>query len=161
MWSSIGREFTIATNQVDFAVPRRFGLVYKDKDGTEKTPICIHRAPLGTHERFIGFLIEHYGGAFPLWLAPVQIRILPVSDKFLEYAHTVEEILKGAGYRVEFDDSSEGLGKKIRNAELQKIPYMLVVGEKEVADQTVSVRDYATKNQETLKVKAFLAKLTK
>ncbi|MEK9132266.1 MAG: threonine--tRNA ligase, partial [Patescibacteria group bacterium] len=105
VWSSIGREFTIATNQVDFAIPKRFGLVYNDKDGQQKTPLCIHRAPLGTHERFIGFLIEHYAGAFPLWLAPVQIKILPVSDKFLEYAHTIEEILKNEDYRVEVDDS--------------------------------------------------------
>lgn len=159
VWSSIGREFTIATNQVDFAVPPRFGLVYNDKDGKEKTPLVIHRAPLGTHERFIGFLIEHYGGAFPLWLAPVQIRILPVSDLYLEYAHTIEEILQGEGYRVEVDDSAEGLGKKIRNAELMKIPYMVVVGEKEQAAQTINVRDYATKKQEVLKVKEFLGKL--
>jgi len=160
VWSSIGREFTIATNQVDFAVPRRFGLVYMDKDGQEKTPLCIHRAPLGTHERFIGFLIEHYAGAFPLWLAPVQIKILPVSDKFLEYAHTIREILEADGYRVELDDSAEGLGKKIRNAELSKVPYMVVVGEKEVEAQTVAVRDYATKKQEVLTVKEFLEKLT-
>lgn len=160
VWSSIGREFTIATNQVDFAVPRRFGLTYIDKDGQEKTPICIHRAPLGTHERFIGFLIEHYGGAFPLWLAPVQIRILPVSDKFLQYSHTIEEILAGENFRVEVDDSAESLGKKIRNAELQKIPYMVVVGEKEEQAQTLNVRDYATKKQEILKVKEFLRKIT-
>jgi threonyl-tRNA synthetase len=159
VWSSIGREFTIATNQVDFAVPRRFGLTYMDKDGKEKTPLCIHRAPLGTHERFIGFLIEHYAGAFPLWLAPVQMRILPVSDAFLDYAHTIEEILKNENYRVEVDDSAEGLGKKIRNAELQKIPYMIVVGEKEVAAQTLAVRDYATKKQEVMKVKEFLEKI--
>ncbi len=159
VWSSIGREFTIATNQVDFAVPRRFGLTYTDKDGKEATPICIHRAPLGTHERFIGFLIEHYGGAFPLWLAPVQIKILPVSDKFLQYAHTIEEILAGENFRVEVDDSAEGLGKKIRNAELQKIPYMVVVGEKEEQAQMINVRDYATKKQETLAVKEFIKKL--
>lgn len=159
VWSSIGREFTIATNQVDFAVPRRFGLTYMDKDGKEKTPICIHRAPLGTHERFVGFLIEHYAGAFPLWLAPVQMRILPISDAFLNYAHTIEEILKNENYRVEVDDSAESLGKKIRNAEMQKIPYMIVVGEKEVAAQTLAVRDYATKKQEVMKVKEFLEKI--
>lgn len=161
VWSSIGREFTIATNQVDFAVPQRFGLVYIDKDGKEKTPICIHRAPLGTHERFIGFLIEHYAGAFPLWLAPVQTRILPISDNFLQYAHTVEEILTNEGWRVEVDDAAEMLGKKIRNAELEKIPYMIVVGEKEVSDQTISVRSYHTKKQEVLKIKDFLKKLEK
>lgn len=159
VWSSIGREFTLATNQVDFAVPRRFGLTYTGKDGKEKTPIVIHRAPLGTHERFIGFLIEHYAGAFPLWLAPVQIKILPVSDNFLPYAHDIEEILKNEKYRVEVDDATEGLGKKIRNAELQKVPYMIVVGEKEVATQTLAVREYSTKKQEVLSVKDFLKKL--
>ncbi|MBI5413179.1 threonine--tRNA ligase [Candidatus Peregrinibacteria bacterium] len=161
VWSSIGREFTIATNQVDFAVPRRFGLVYNDKDGRQKTPLCIHRAPLGTHERFIGFLIEHYAGAFPLWLAPVQVKILPISDTFLPYAHDIEEILKKENYRVEVDDATEGLGKKIRNAELQKVPYMVVVGEKEVAAKTLAVRDYATKKQEVLNVKDFLHQLSK
>jgi threonyl-tRNA synthetase len=161
VWSSIGREFTLATNQVDFAVPPRFGLVYTDKDGKEKTPLVIHRAPLGTHERFIGFLIEHYGGAFPLWLAPVQVRILPVSDPHLPYAHTIEEALQNEGFRVEVDDSAESLGKKIRNAELMKIPYMVVVGEKEEAAQSVNVREYATKKQESLKLKEFLAILKK
>ena len=96
VWSAIGREFTIATNQVDFAVPKRFGLIYKDRDNTEKTPLCIHRAPLGTHERFIGFLIEHYAGNFPLWLAPEQVRILPIGDEepLVEYAQRIQAELR-------------------------------------------------------------------
>ncbi len=155
----IGREWQLSTIQLDMNLPQRFELEYQASDGTMQRPVVIHRAILGSTERFLAILIEHFGGAFPLWLAPVQLRILPVSDKFLEYAHTIEEILKNAGYRVEFDDSAEGLGKKIRNAELQKIPYMLVVGEKEVEAQTVAVRDYATKKQEVMSVQELLAKL--
>lgn len=150
VWSVIGREFTLATNQLDFAVPERFELKYTDSDGEEKTPICIHRAPLSTHERMIGFLIEHYGGAFPLWLSPVQVRILPVSDKFMDYALELKKSLIEKGFRVELDDAKDSLGKKIRNAEIKKIPYMLVVGEKEVEDKTVAVRDYASKEQNVM-----------
>jgi len=161
VWSAIGREFTLATNQVDFAVPARFGLVYTNEEGKEETPLCIHRAPLGTHERFIGFLIEHYAGAFPAWLAPVQTIVLGVSEKFNEYAQKVTDELKENGIRVEFDNSNETLGKKIRSAEMKKIPYMLVVGEKEVADKTVTVRDYATKKQEPMKVSELLDMMKK
>jgi len=156
IWSVIGREFTLATNQLDFAVPERFNLKYTDVDGTEKTPICIHRAPLSTHERFIGFLIEHYAGAFPFWIAPTQVVVLPVSDVFKDYAWKVYEEMKAAGFRCEIDDANETLGKKIRNAEMMKIPYMLVVGEKEVADEAVAVRNYATKKQEVMKLDAFV-----
>ncbi len=157
IWSVIGREFTLATNQLDFAVPERFDLVYTDQDGTQKTPICIHRAPLSTHERFIGFLIEHYAGAFPAWIAPVQARVLPVSDKFLDYAQGLVAKMKEKGIRYELDDSTETLGKKIRNAELMKIPYMIVVGEKEVESGTVTVRDYKTKEQKVMSVDDFFA----
>jgi threonyl-tRNA synthetase len=150
VWSAIGKEFTLATNQVDFAVPARFGLVYMSEEGKEETPLCIHRAPLGTHERFIGFLIEHYAGAFPLWLAPVQVAVLPVSDKNMEYAKSVAKELKDAEIRVELYNSNDTLGKKIRTAEMQKTPYMIVVGEKEMNEGTVTVRDYATKNQEVM-----------
>lgn len=159
VWSAIGKEFTLATNQLDFAVPERFGLKYTDKDGKEKTPLCIHRAPLSTHERLIGFLIEHYAGAFPVWLAPVQALVVPVSEKFNKYAEKVVAELRGAGVRVEIDDSDFQLGKKIRNAEMQKIPYMLVVGEKEEKDGSVAVRDYATKKQDVMKLKAFMKKI--
>ena len=140
VWSAIGKEFTLATNQVDFAVPARFNLAYTDEDGLDKIPLCIHRAPLGTHERFIGFLIEHFGGNFPLWLAPVQAMVLPVSDKVIDYAHHVVQSLKHAGIRARLNDRSDKIGSKIRQAELEKINVMLIVGEKEAKDNTVSVR---------------------
>ena len=140
VWSAIGKEFTLATNQVDFAVPSKFNLNYVDENGDNKTPLCIHRAPLGTHERFIGFLIEHFGGDFPLWLAPVQAVVLPLSDKFSDYAKLVVKSLKGDGLRVKLNDRADKIGSKIRQAELEKINYMLIVGEKESADGTVSIR---------------------
>ncbi|MCS3796922.1 threonine--tRNA ligase [Niastella sp. OAS944] len=140
IWSVIGREFTLATNQVDFAQGRRFKLEYTNKDNGSDTPLIIHRAPLGTHERFIGFLLEHYAGKFPLWLAPVQVKILPISDKFLPYANSVLESLKNADIRAEVDDRNEKIGKKIRDTELMKVPYMLVVGEKEANEGQVAVR---------------------
>lgn len=140
IWSSIGREFTLATNQVDFAIPARFGLVYTDHDGKEKTPLVIHRAPLGTHERFIGFLIEHYGGAFPFWLAPVQISVLTVNDLVHPYAKNVIKTIHEKDYRVSFDDRQETIGKKIREAELQKIPYIIVLGNREAESGKIAVR---------------------
>ena len=140
VWSAIGKEFTLATNQVDFAVPRKFGLSYKDEKGKDRTPLCIHRAPLSTHERFIGFLIEHFGGDFPLWLAPVQVAILPISDKVLDYSNLIYEELKGVGIRVILNNRSDKIGAKIRQAELEKINMMLIVGEKEVEEKTISVR---------------------
>jgi threonyl-tRNA synthetase len=140
IWSAIGREFTLATNQVDFAQGKRFGLEFTNRENQAETPLIIHRAPLGTHERFIGFLLEHYAGKFPLWLAPVQAKILPISDKFNEYALSVQKLMLKAGIRCEIDDRSEKIGKKIRDTELQKVPYMFVVGEKEVAENLVSVR---------------------
>ena len=140
VWSAIGREFTLATNQVDFAQGRRFKLEYNTRENTTDTPLIIHRAPLGTHERFIGFLLEHYAGKFPLWLAPVQVKLLPISDKFLDYARQVESQLLEAGIRAEVDDRNEKIGKKIRDTELLKVPYMLVVGEKEASEGKVSVR---------------------
>ena len=140
VWSAIGREFTLATNQVDFVVPGKFNLKYVGENGKEKTPLCIHRAPLSTHERFIGFLIEHFGGDFPLWLAPQQVVILPVSDKYLDYALQVKDYLKENGVRVKVDQRGQKIGAKIRDAELTKIPIMLIVGEKEVSEGQVSVR---------------------
>ncbi len=155
IWSAIGREFTLATNQVDFAVPGRFNLAYKDKDGKEKTPICIHRAPLGTHERTIGFLIEHYAGAFPAWLAPIQAIILPISEKQTKYAKEVSDNLIKNGIRVNMDDSSETLGKRIREAEMQKIPYILVIGGQEETNKTVAVRQREKGNIGAMTVEAF------
>jgi len=142
VWSAIGREFTLATNQVDFAVPARFGLTYRDSDNEMKTPICIHRAPLGTHERFIGFLIEHYAGNFPLWLSPKQVSILPISDKFNDFAKSVSQLLNNYDIRALVDERGEKIGRKIRDAEVKKVPFMLVVGEKEQAENKVSVRKH-------------------
>ena len=140
IWSIIGREFTLATNQVDFAQGRRFKLSYTNKDNQPEVPLIIHRAPLGTHERFIGFLLEHYAGKFPLWLAPVQVKVLPISDKFTDYARKVVAELKKADIRAELDDRNEKIGKKIRDTELMKVPYMFVIGEKEIEAVAVSVR---------------------
>jgi len=155
VWSAIGKEFSLATNQVDFAVPERFNLTYKDVDGKSKTPLCIHRAPLGTHERFIGFLIEHFGGNFPLWLAPKQVIILPVSDKFNDYAYNICESLKAHGVRVDVDSRSEKIGSKIRDAEMQKINIMVIVGEKEVEDKTLTIRRRFIKQQQTISLEDF------
>ncbi len=140
IWSAIGREFTLATNQVDFAQGRRFNLEFTTKDNGTDVPLIIHRAPLGTHERFIGFLLEHYAGKFPVWLAPLQVKLLPISDKFLPYAEEVQQKLRKARVRVEIDERNEKIGKKIREAELSRVPYMLVVGEKEMSEQKLSVR---------------------
>lgn len=140
IWSAIGREFTLATNQVDFAQGRRFELNFTNNENQPETPLIIHRAPLGTHERFIGFLLEHYAGKFPVWLAPLQVKVLPISDKFMEYAETISKKLKKADIRAELDDRNEKIGKKIRDTELAKVPYMLVIGEKEMNEGKVSVR---------------------
>ena len=140
IWSAIGREFTLATNQVDFNSGNKFKLSYTNQHNSPEVPLIIHRAPLGTHERFIGFLLEHYAGKFPVWLAPNQVTILPISDKFIPYANTILEKLKNSDIRVQVDDRNEKIGKKIRDTELARVPYMLVVGEKEMNDNKVSVR---------------------
>jgi threonyl-tRNA synthetase len=142
VWSAIGREFTIATNQVDFAVPARFGLVYKDRDNSLKTPLCIHRAPLGTHERFIGFLIEHYAGNFPIWLAPEQVRVLTLNDDpaLVEYARGLTHALRTNFVRVEGDYSADPVKAKIADAETAKVHTMLVVGQRDLEAGAVSVR---------------------
>ena len=140
VWSAIGKEFTLATNQVDFAVPKKFNLTYKDENGDDQTPLCIHRAPLGTHERFIGFLIEHFGGNFPLWLAPIQVVVLPVSDKVIAYSEKVVSFLRDLNIRVKLNDRPDKIGSKIRQAEIDKINIMLIVGEKEESDLSVSIR---------------------
>ena len=140
IWSTIGREFTLATNQVDFNSGLKFKLSYTNSSNESEVPLIIHRAPLGTHERFIGFLLEHYAGRFPLWLSPLQVKVLPISDKFLPYAKQVEQALLESGIRVEIDDRNEKIGKKIRDTELSRTPFMLVVGEKEMQENSVSVR---------------------
>ncbi len=139
VWSAIGREFTLATNQVDFAVPGRFGLTYTDSDGKAKTPLCIHRAPLGTHERFIGFLIEHYAGAFPTWLAPVQIAIVPVKDIHEGLAAALNDALRAHGIRSTLYADSNSLGKRIHAAKKLFTPYVLVLGDKEIASGTYTL----------------------
>ena len=140
IFSVIGREFTLATNQVDFSQSRSFKLQYTTHDNKTDTPLIIHRAPLGTHERFIGFLLEHYAGKLPVWLSPVQVKILPISDKFIDYAKTILHKLKKADIRAEIDDRNEKIGKKIRDTELMRVPYMLVIGEKEMNEGKASVR---------------------
>ena len=142
VWSAIGREFTIATNQVDFAVPAKFGLVYKDRDNTLKTPLCIHRAPLGTHERFIGFLIEHYAGNFPLWLAPEQVRVLTLNDDpaLVDYAKAITAELRSQFVRAEGDYSADPVKAKISDAEHAKVHTMLVLGGRDLESGQVSVR---------------------
>ena len=158
IYSIIGREFTLATNQVDFGVPARFDLKYVDKDGKDQTPLCIHRAPLGTHERFIGFLIEHYGGAFPLWLAPVQAVIIPIADRHVDYAQQVTRCLQDQGIRAKVDDSNERMQNKIRKAQAMKTPYMLVVGDKEQAEDAVAVRLRSGENLNAMAVATFVAR---
>ncbi|GDX47953.1 threonine--tRNA ligase [Bacteroidota bacterium] len=140
IWSAIGREFTLATNQVDFAQGKRFDLKFTTPTNDTQQPLIIHRAPLGTHERFIGFLIEHYAGNFPTWLAPVQATLLPISDKHLDYAKKLLQEFKKSEIRCTIDDRSEKIGKKIRDAELKKIPYMLIIGDKEQESNALSVR---------------------
>ncbi len=140
IWSIIGKEFTLATNQVDFSQGKSFNLQYTNADNTTSTPLIIHRAPLGTHERFIGFLLEHYAGKFPVWLAPRQVEILPINDHCLVYAQSIRDLLLENGVRAEMDERNEKIGKKIRDAELAKIPYMLIIGEKEMNENKVSLR---------------------
>ncbi|HJT44976.1 MAG TPA: threonine--tRNA ligase, partial [Chthoniobacterales bacterium] len=147
-WSVIGREFSIATNQVDFAQPRSFDLRYKDKDNTEKLPICIHRAPLGTHERFIGFLIEHYAGNFPLWLSPEQVRVLTIGDdpKLVDYATSIWKELRAHQVRAEIDQGTDQINGKIQRAEQMKVHTMLVIGRRDMEANAVSVRVHGKGN---------------
>ena len=160
IYSVIGREFTLATNQVDFSQGLSFKLHYTTADNNTETPLIIHRAPLGTHERFIGFLLEHYAGKFPAWLSPVQVKVLPISDKFLDYAKTVQKKLKKADIRAEVDERNEKIGKKIRETELQKVPYMLVVGEKEMNEEKVAVRRQGKGDVGVKSVDEFIREIT-
>lgn len=160
IWSAIGREFTLATNQVDFAVPERFNLTFVNREGAEETPLCIHRAPLSTHERMIGFLIEHYAGAFPTWLTPEQVRIIPITDSQVEYAVEIEKELKSAGVRVSADLSSERMNAKIRSAQLKKIPYMIVLGDNERNEGKISVRVRDGSQRNNISLAEFMADIT-
>lgn len=157
--SVIGKEYAIGTSQLDLYMPKRFNLTYTDKDGKEKMPYIIHRAPLGAHERMIGFLIEHYAGAFPVWLSPVQARIIPIGEKFNKYGIEILEKLKQFNIRTELDDSNETLGKKIREGEKQKIPYLLIIGAKEENNKTVGVRQRGKGDIGEIKINEFLEKI--
>jgi threonyl-tRNA synthetase len=166
--SAIGTEYTISTNQLDFLATQTFGLSYIGEDGSEHPVYVIHRAPLGTHERFTAFLIEHYAGAFPVWLAPIQARIVPISDKANDYAHKVRDHLFGTpvvngtgGLRIDMDLAAERMQKKIRDAQLQKIPYMLVVGEREAAEGKVAVRLRSGKDLGPMPLETFTDRIKK
>jgi len=161
VWSAIGREFTLATNQVDFAIPSKFGLVYKDENDCNTIPLCIHRAPLGTHERFIGFLIEHFGGDFPLWLSPNQIVIIPVSEKNNEYSENIYKKLKANDIRTLLDLRDEKVGAKIRKAELSKIPIMLIIGEKEELNKNISIRRRKKGDLGSMLLKDFISDISR
>ena len=161
VWSAIGREFTLATNQVDFAQAERFDLYFINEKSEKERPIIIHRAPLSTHERFIGFLLEHYAGNFPVWLAPKQVAILPISDKYQDYAKELCNFLKKSDIRAFVDERAEKAGKKIRDAEIAKIPYMLIVGEKEAGSGEVSVRMHGGTDLGSMKKEAFAEHIKK
>ncbi len=165
VWSAIGREFTLATNQVDFAVPARFGLTYNSKEGKQETPLCIHRAPLGTHERFIGFLIEHYAGIFPTWLSPLQVAIIPVRENHDEKAKEICDELRRFHIRAELIAGNESLGKRIHAAKGKKAPFVIVLGDKEIESGmlTIENRDLpagAGGTKEQMLLKNFIEKVT-
>lgn len=159
MKSAIGRWFTMATNQVDFSSAEKFNLNFKNSNNEEERPLIIHRAPLGTHERYIGFLIEHFAGNFPTWLAPQQVAILPISDKFMPYALEVNKAMRAAGIRSKADDRNEKIGKKIRDAEMMKVPYMMIIGEKEMNENKVSVRIHGQGDKGMLPLEEVIVKL--
>ena len=156
---ALGREWQLGTVQLDFSMPERFGLEYVAQDGSSQRPVMIHRAMLGAIERFLGILIEHYGGAFPTWLAPVQAAIIPIADRHLEYADGVCRQLKDAGFRVEVDSRKERMNLKIRDAQTQKVPYMLVVGDQEQAQATVAVRSRSQENLGPMPLGDFMQRL--
>ncbi len=156
VWSAIGREFSLATNQVDFVQPPRFDLTFTNQHGNPETPLCIHRAPLGSHERFIGFLIEHYAGHFPVWLAPEQVRVIPITDAHQAYAAQLAAHLRQAGIRAQAMMSSERMSAKVRQAQHMKVPYMVIVGDQEMAEETISVRERHDRQQSGVSLAAFI-----
>jgi len=158
---ALGRSWQLGTIQVDYNLPERFELEYVDSDNSRKRPVMIHRAPFGSMERFVAVLLEHCGGNLPLWLAPVQLKVLPISDKFGEYAEKVAKELRYEGIRAEVDDRNEKIGKKIRDTELMKVPYMLVVGEKEMNEGMVAVRKHGEGDKGTMPLQEFIAEITK
>jgi threonyl-tRNA synthetase len=158
VWSAIGKEFSLMTNQVDFAVPERFDLKFINREGNEEIPLCIHRAPLSTHERMIGFLLEHYAGNFPVWLSPEQVRVIPITDGQNEYAQGIIQQLRDNGIRVSADVSAQRMNAKIRNAQMMKVPYMLVVGENEMNAGQVSLRVRDGSQQNNIPLAEFVAR---
>ena len=158
VWSAIGREFTLATNQVDFAVPKRFDLTYTDRDGTEKTPLCIHRAPLSTHERMVGFLLENYAGNFPLWLSPVQVKIIPIKENHEEAAAALWKSLHTLGIRAELAESGS-LGKAVRDAKNKRMPYWIIIGDKDLEAGKVTLESRDKGNLGQLSAEEIVAKL--
>jgi threonyl-tRNA synthetase len=159
IWSAIGREFTIATNQVDFAQAERFDLSFINDKNERERPLIIHRAPLSTHERFIGFLLEHYAGKFPVWLSPEQVAILPISEKYADYGKQIRQTLRELNIEATLDERQEKIGKKIRDTELRKVPYMLVIGEKEMTDGTVAIRRQGQGDQGVKPLADFIAQI--
>jgi threonyl-tRNA synthetase len=158
---AMGRDVQIPTVQLDFATPKRFGLTYIDENGAQVPPVMVHRAILGSYERFMALLIEHFAGAFPLWLAPVQVKILPIADRHFDYAKKVYDTLFDAEVRVELDDRTESVGKKIREAEMQKIPFMLIIGDKEVEAGMVALRKYKEGDLGQFEVKEIIETIKK
>ena len=158
---TIGREWQLGTVQIDYVLPERFDLTYTGADNKPHRPVMIHRAPFGSMERFVGVLTEHFAGAFPLWLAPVQVAVLPISEKFVEYATAVRDQLAAAGLRVELNAGDEKIGSKIRAASVEKVPYMLILGEKEQSATLVSVRDRATGESTSMPAGEFVETLAR
>jgi len=158
VWSAIGREFSLMTNQVDFAVPERFDLKFTNKEGHDEVPLCIHRAPLSTHERLVGFLLEHYAGNFPVWLSPEQARVISITDNQNEYAENIAKQLRKNGVRAHADLSSQRMNAKIRSAQLMKVPYMLVVGDNEMKAEQVSLRVRDGSQQNNILLSDFIAR---
>ena len=160
VWSAIGKEFSLATNQLDFAAAPRFNLTFTNADGEPEAPLCIHRAPLGSHERLVGFLIEHYAGNFPVWLSPEQVRVIPITDNHHAYAQSLVAHMQAAGIRAAADLGNERMQAKIRQAQLLKIPYMLVVGDREVEQGTVAVRHRDGQRENGVSFAAFVDRIT-
>jgi len=159
MKDSLGREWQMGTLQLDFQLPTRFKLKYSGEDGTQKTPVVIHRVIYGSLERFIGLIVEHFGGAFPIWLAPVQVKILPITDRNVKFAEQMREELKAKNIRVEVDSDNETLGNKIRKAQAEKVPYMLILGDKEEKAKKIAVRTKDGKDLGQMKLEEFSKKI--
>ncbi len=161
VWSAIGREFTLATNQVDFAVPAKFGLVYTNNEGKQETPLCIHRAPLGTHERFIGFLIEHYAGVFPTWLSPFQVAIIPVKESHDAKAKEIQQTLRGHMIRAELHGAGDSLGKRVHYAKDMHTPYIIIIGDKEIESGNLTIEKRDGTKLENISLDTFLVDIQK